>query len=228
MAQQSYPVYLIAGFLDSGKTSFINGILSDGFALEDRTLLLCCEEGEVEYDPKALKNVTVVTVDEPEALTPEFLTVQQRKCRATQILVEYNGMWQIEDFYVRAMPQNWVLYQIIVTADGPTFESYTKNMASLMLEKLRNADMIVINRCNEALRAALRQKNLRLVNRRADIYLENDDGTNEDYMDGTVSAFDLEQDEIRISDEDYGLWYVEIMDNPQMYAGKTVVFRAMM
>ena len=40
------PVYLIAGFLDAGKTSFINGILRDGFAAEDRTLLLCCEEGD--------------------------------------------------------------------------------------------------------------------------------------------------------------------------------------
>ena len=40
------PVYMIAGFLDSGKTNFINGILADGFAIEDRTLLLCCEEGE--------------------------------------------------------------------------------------------------------------------------------------------------------------------------------------
>ena len=45
------PVYLIAGFLDSGKTGFINGILRDGFAEEDRTLLICCEEGELEYDP---------------------------------------------------------------------------------------------------------------------------------------------------------------------------------
>ena len=48
------PVYLIAGFLDSGKTGFINGILRDGFAEEDRTLLICCEEGELEYDPRVL------------------------------------------------------------------------------------------------------------------------------------------------------------------------------
>ena len=112
--------------------------------------------------------------------------------------------------------------------EGPTFETYAKNMASLMMEKLRNADMICINRCTDQLCTALRQKNLRLVNRRADIYLEKEDGGSEDYMDGTVSAFDLSAPEIRISDEDYGLWYVEIMDNPQMYEGKTVVFRAMM
>ena len=62
------PVYLIAGFLDGGKTDFINGILEDGFARRDRTLLLCCEEGELEYDPKVLNNVTVVTIEDEEAL----------------------------------------------------------------------------------------------------------------------------------------------------------------
>ena len=229
MAQDKvYPVYLIAGFLDSGKTSFINGILSDGFSLEERTLLLCCEEGETDYDTKSLRNVTVVTVEDQEELTPAFLEAQRKKCRANQIIVEFNGMWQIQDFYVNSMPQNWALYQIIALADGPSFEMYTKNMASLMMEKLHNADMILINRCTPALCTALRQKNLRLVNRRADIFLELEDGSSQDYMDGTVSAFDLDQPVIRVSDEDYGLWYVEIMDNPQMYAGKTVVFRAIM
>ena len=228
MANTETPVYLIAGFLDSGKTSFINGILSDGFALEDRTLLLQCEEGEEEYDPKLLRNVTVLPVEDLEELTPEYLLAQQKKCRARQVIVEYNGMWQIQDFYVNSMPPGWVLYQIIATVDGPSFEMYTRNMASLMSEKLRNADMILINRCTDALCTSLRQKNLRLLNRRADIFLEREDGTGENYMDGTVSAFDLDQPVIRISDEDYGLWYVEIMDKPEMYAGKTVVYRAIM
>ena len=229
MAKENvFPVYLIAGFLDSGKTSFINGILSDGFAREDRTMLLCCEEGETAYDPAVLRNVTVVTAEDQEQLTPAFLEAERRKCGAVQIIVEYNGMWQIQDFYVNAMPQNWALYQIIAAVEGPTFETYAKNMASLMMEKLRNADMICINRCTDQLCTALRQRNLRLVNRRADIYLEKVGGESEDYMDGTVSAFDLSAPEIRVSDEDYGLWYVEIMDNPRMYEGKTVVFRAMM
>lgn len=46
------PVYLVAGFLDAGKTEFINGVLQDGFARQERTLLICCEEGELEYDPE--------------------------------------------------------------------------------------------------------------------------------------------------------------------------------
>ena len=229
MAQDNVtPVYLIAGFLDSGKTSFINGILSDGFALEDPTLLLSCEEGEVDYNPKLLRNVTVLSVDSLEELTPAFLLSQQKKCRAKQVIVEFNGMWQIQDFYVNSMPQSWALYQIIALCEGSTFEMYAKNMASLMMEKLRNADMILINRCTDGLCKSLRQKNLRLVNRRAEIYLEKEDGSSEDYMDGTVSAFDLDKPVIQVSDADNGLWYVEIMDNPQMYAGKTVEFRAIM
>ena len=87
------PVYLVAGFLDSGKTSFINGILEDGFAREDRTLLICCEEGDEEYEKKALDNVTVVTVDDEEELTLAFCKELEKKHRPKQVLIEYNGIF---------------------------------------------------------------------------------------------------------------------------------------
>ena len=45
------PVYLFTGFLESGKTSFIDETLADKrFNNGQRTLLLVCEEGEAEYD----------------------------------------------------------------------------------------------------------------------------------------------------------------------------------
>ena len=87
------PVYLITGFLDAGKTDFINGILKDGFASEDRTLLLCCEEGETEYDPKVLFNVFTYTVDDPAQLTPEFFKKLEKQYRPKQVIIEFNGMW---------------------------------------------------------------------------------------------------------------------------------------
>ena len=38
------PIYLITGFLESGKTHFIKELLTDdGFSAGERTLLLCCE-----------------------------------------------------------------------------------------------------------------------------------------------------------------------------------------
>lgn len=41
------PVYLFTGFLDSGKTSFIQDTISDpDFLADEKTLLIACEEGE--------------------------------------------------------------------------------------------------------------------------------------------------------------------------------------
>jgi len=216
------PVYLFAGFLDGGKTTFINGILQDGFALRDRTLLLRCEEGEVEYDPKVLKNVTVVDVEEEGDLTPAHLKQLEKKHRPKQILIEFNGMWSLGRLYQEALPDNWVLYQVMTMVEAGTFDTYAKNLGQIMMEKLINADMIVFNRCDEALRASLRQRNLKMVNRRASIYLENTDGTSEDYTDDTVCPFDLDQDIIEIPDGDFGIWYVDAMEHPERYNGKAI------
>ncbi|MDY3281483.1 TIGR03943 family putative permease subunit [Dysosmobacter sp.] len=222
------PVYLVTGFLDAGKTDFINGILEDGFAKKEKTLLLCCEEGENEYNEAALRNVTVVTVEEQEELTCSFLKECEKKYRPKQVLIEYNGMWPLEPLYRDILPANWVLYQIMSFVDARTFEVYAKNMGQLMMEKVTNADMLVFNRCNEELRSALRGRNLRMVNRRADIYLENEDGTSEDYLTGDECPFDLEQDIIDIPDDDFGVWYVDVMDHPERYAGKTVHLKLVM
>ena len=222
------PVYLIAGFLDAGKTNFINGILQDGFAREDRTLLLCCEEGEEEYDPKALDNVFTYKIDDPEDMTPEFFKKLEKQYKPKQVIIEYNGMWQIEPLYRTGLPANWVLYQIMTLVDANTFEPYVKNMGQLMMEKVTNADMLIFNRCNEELRASLRSRNLRMVNRRADIYLENEDGTSEEYVTEDMAPFDLSSGHLDVADDDYGIWYVDMMDNPGRYDGLTVKFKALM
>ena len=216
------PVYLFAGFLDGGKTTFINGILRDGFAREDRTLLLCCEEGAEEYDPEVLRNVAVVTVEDEAGLTRKFLKECEKKHRPRQVLIEFNGMWSLGRFYQDALPGNWVLYQIMTMVEAATFDVYAKNLGQLMMEKLTNADMIVFNRCDEELRSALRARNLKMVNRRASIYLENTDGTSEDYADDTVCPFDLNQDVIDIPDDDFGVWYVDVMEHPERYEGKAI------
>ncbi len=219
------PVYMIVGFLDAGKTDFINGILEEGFAQGERTVLISCEEGEIEYNEKALEGVNVVQVEEYEQLTAKFLRELEKKYKPTQILMEYNGMWGMEELCTYRFPGNWTLYQIMCIVDATTFELYTKNMGKLMLEKLRNADMIAFNRCTDELKVSLRKRNLRMLNRRADIFLEDTAGNAEDYRDGTVSAFDLSQELIDITDEDYGIFFTEVMDDLPMYEGKKVRFR---
>ena len=222
------PVYLIAGFLDAGKTEFINGILRDGFAAEDRTLLLCCEEGENGYDPKVLGNVFTYTVEDEDQLTPDFLKKLEKQYRPKQVIVEYNGMWSMEKLYREGLPANWILYQIMCLVDATTFEMYLKNMGQLMMEKITNADMLVFNRCTEELKASLRARNLRMVNRRADIYLEDNDGNSEDYLTGNECPFDMTPELIDIPDDDYGVWYVDAMDHPDRWDGKKVHMKLIM
>lgn len=222
------PVYLVAGFLDSGKTNFINGVLEDGFARQDRTLLICCEEGEEEYNRRALDNVTVVAIEDEKDLTCSCLKEMEKMYRPKQVLIEYNGMWQMERLYREVLPANWVLYQIMTFVEASTFEPYARNMGQLMMEKITNADLLVFNRATPELREALRKRNLRMVNRRADIYFENVDGSSEDYLTGDECPFDLNQDVIDIPDEDYGVWFVDVMDHPERYAGKLVHMKLVM
>ena len=222
------PVYLVAGFLDGGKTNFINGILEDGFARQDRTLLICCEEGEEEYNPKALDNVTVVTVEDEEDLKCSQLKAWEKQYKPKQVLIEYNGMWQMERLYRDVLPANWVLYQIMTFVQASTFELYAKNMGQLMMEKITNADLLVFNRCTEELKATLRSRNLRMVNRRADIYLEDNAGNSEDYNNDDTCPFDLDQELIDIPDDDFGVWYVDVMDHPDRWASKMVHMKLIM
>lgn len=221
------PVYAVCGFLDGGKTNFINGILEDGFAARDRTLLLCCEEGEEEYDERFLKNVNVVVQDEEEGFTPEALEAIQKRYKPKQVLIEYNGMWPFESLF-QNLPKNWVLYQIMSFVDAGTFDNYSKNMGQIMMEKITAADMIVFNRCTEELRDSLRKRNLRMVNRRADMFLEYKDGSSEDYLTGEESPFDLSEPVFRLPDDDFGVWYVDAMDHPDRYDGHEMELTVLM
>lgn len=221
------PVYLIAGFLDAGKTDFINSTLEDGFAREDKTLLVCCEEGELEYEKNALDNVTVVTVEDEEELSKDLMKAWEKQYRPKQVMVEYNGMWSLEKFW-RSLPDNWVLYQIMTIVKADTFDVYAKNMGQMMMEKITNADLIIFNRCTPELRDSLRKRNLRMVNRRAEIYLENTDGTSDNYLTGEESPFDLTPEVVEIPDDDFGVWYVDVMDHPERYAGKKLHMKLVM
>ena len=116
------PVYLIIGFLDSGKTQFINGILEEGFSRDERTLLLSCEEGELDYEKSALDNVTVIQAENMDALTPDYLKSLEKKHRPTQILVEFNGMWDLQEFCTARVPRHWIIYQMMCTVEAPTFD----------------------------------------------------------------------------------------------------------
>ena len=171
------PVYLIAGFLDGGKTEFYQRHFRGRLCPRGQDPADLLRRGRAgEYEQKALDNVTVVTVDEEDgadllACCKELGKEVQTPSRC---IIEYNGMWSDG----AAVPggaarQLGALSGDDVRADANTFEMYAKNMGQIMMEKITNADLLVFNRCDgRARRALCAKRNLRMVNRRADIYLE--------------------------------------------------------
>ena len=142
------PVYLFAGFLESGKTKFIQETLEEKkFHNKERTLVVVCEEGVEEYDSSKIpcKDVFFEVIEEKEELTEERLAAAAKKARATRVLVEYNGMWQLQELY-DAMPEEWLIYQQMSFFDAATFENYNANIRSLVVDKITDADMVVFNR----------------------------------------------------------------------------------
>ena len=227
MAKQQIPVYMICGFLESGKTNFIAPMLAgEDFTADERTLLLVTEEGEEEYDEQALMHydVRMQVFDEQEDFTKEACTKLDNKYHPTQVVIEYNGMWNLPDIQ-NVLPEHWVLYQIVTTVDSTTFDMYSKNMSSLMMQHISNADMVIFNRCTDATDKAYLHRAVRMVNRRAQMAFERTDGSvdPDDVVDEL--PFDTDAPVIDIADEDFGLWYLDAMDNLDKYMGKTVRFK---
>lgn len=222
------PVFLFTGFLDSGKSTFIYDTLRDEeFATGEKTLLILCEEGEVEYDEEVLHklNTFIVRVEKEEDFTGEFLKKCHSEYRPQRVLVEFNGMWQLKKLMNVEMPRKWVMAQIMCTIDSTTFNMYINNMKSLVMDQVSFADLIIINRCTEATDQTMFRRNIKAVNRGAQIVYETVDGhvltPQEEQL-----PFDLSKSEIEIHDDDFGIWYLDAMDHPEKYQGKTIRFKA--
>ena len=220
------PVYVFTGFLDSGKTKFIQETLEDPrFNAGERTLLLVCEEGEEEYDFSTYphQNVFLEVVDQ-QTVTAKQLKELTKKHRIQRVVAELNGMCLVGDLYSR-FPEEWVIAQEVMFADATTFMTYNANMRNLVMDKLVGGQMVVFNRLAPGQDTMPFHKLVRAANRRMDILYDYTDGTTafDDIEDPL--PFDINAPVIMINDEDYALWYRDITEETQKYHGKTVSFK---
>ena len=224
---QQIPVYSFTGFLDSGKTKFIQETLEDErFNAGEKTLLLLFEEGEEEYDLSTYpyKNVYIEVLDQQTVTTKQLVSLQ-KKYKAERVVAELNGMQQVGDLYMR-FPENWVVAQEVMFADSTTIMQYNANMRNLVMDKLVGAQMVVFNRLEKDADIMPFHKLARAASRRIDILYDYTDGTTQfDDIEDPL-PFDINAPVIQIMDEDYALWYRDCTEEPQKYDGKTVCFKA--
>ena len=221
------PIYLITGFLESGKTTFLRFTLDqDYFQIDGKTLLILMEEGEEEYDTKALaKNNTVVEVIEKEEdLTTERLEAMEIIHQPDRVIIEYNGMWLVSRFYDMKLPFGWGVEQQITCVDGSTFQVYMANMKSIFMDMVKYTDMVVFNRCKREDPLANYRRSIKVSNQSAEVIFEDEEGESDDIF-GDQMPFDVNAPVIEIPPEDYGIWFVDAMDHPDTYVGKIVRFK---
>lgn len=224
------PVYLFTGFLESGKTTFIeNTLIGQDFNEGDRALLLVCEEGIEEYDVPALAahNIMVETIEEPEELTTEHLLKLQTQYKPKLVLIEYNGTWKLQQLFDLSVPKGWTVVQIVANVDASTFESYLNNMRAMMMEQVSMANLVLFNRCTEETKRGEYRRIIKANNRMATIVFEKEDGSTEFENPDDDLPFDVNADTIEIEDDDFGIFYIDASDNPDKYVGKTVRFKGM-
>ena len=220
------PVYLFNGFLECGKTKFIQETLQDErFGRKDKTLLLVCEEGELDYSPDlfAIDKYRVEILQE-DTFNLQKLTQLDKEFKPDCVMLEYNGMWDNAKLFDN-LPERWAVAQVMTFFDSNTFEIFNQNMRQQTFEKISIADLVVFNRFDFSKHDKMVfHKAVRTITRRCDILYESEKG--EVYRDDIVDPlpYDINKDVIEIEDKDFAYFYRDICEETDKYNGKTVTF----
>ena len=208
------PVYLFTGFLEGGKTHIIQESMSDErFNTGEKTLIIMCEEGIEELDVSLFsgRNVYLASIEDEDELSEERLIECMGGHKIDRVIIEYNGMWMLKSLY-EALPRDWFIFQNMMFADAKTFLSYNANMRQLMVDKLMDCEMIVLNRTPLDVDKEEIHKIVRGISRRATITYDYPDGHVEyDDIEDPL-PFDIEANPIVIEDDDYAVWYRDLSE----------------
>ena len=211
------PIYMVTGFLDSGKTTAIKRTLSDPrFTEGESTLIISFEEGDEEYDKKFLKytNSAVEYIDYKD-LTREKMQQLEDEYDPSRIIIEFNGMQNDEEFFRNGFIPEWEMAQTLTTIDGSSFRLMVANLRQFMFYHIKYAEVVIINRFSSEDLVYLRN-NIKGMNQRVEIIFEDENGNVTNKI--NQSLFDTSKP-LDISDIDYGLWYMDAVDNPDKYEG---------
>ncbi len=226
---QEIPVYLFTGFMDSGKTTLIRETLfENNFGDGYKTLIIVCEDGDIEYDKEKLKSIhaEVLMLENQTDFNEENLKEINLQYQPEQIFIEYNGTWEMATLLETKLPKGWVIVQSLATVDATTFEMYLNNMRSMIMEQLFRADVVIFNRSDDDTPKGKFRRIVKAQNRPAQIVYERKDGSVDENWEEEL-PFDIEQDVIELSDADYGIWYMDATDDAKKYEGKKIKFLAL-
>jgi len=219
------PVFLLNGFLESGKTTLIKEIVENNEQYHNNsTVIIACEDGEVEYDDEWCEKyqVHVEKIEKQEDLTPSYLEKLDEVYMPDRLVIEYNSFfdWDAQEF-----PEYMVIYQQITLIDTPTFNVMFNNMKKLFQSMVQNSSLVIFNRCDGMKDLGLYRRWIRGLTQQAQIAFEDKNGNLTTMLDEDL-PYDLSKDVICFEEDVYPTWYVDVFDNYEKYFNKTFKFKA--
>lgn len=221
---KTFPVVLINGILESGKTKFIIDSLKNGdFGNIGRVLILATEEGEVEYDERELAKCNAVchVFENAEEFTVQNINELIKENKPHAVFVEMNAMW---DWSSIKMPPYMLVEQTFTIIDGTTFKYYFNNMRQRFTDMVKASDIVIMNRCLPNSEYCGFKRSLRLINKDAVVLMldENDQSISfEDELPYKLG------DEMLVKPDDFGVFYIDTFESRARYEGKIVEFDCM-
>lgn len=220
-------IYLFTGFLDSGKSTFINDTITQtDFCENEKSLLIVSEQGEVEYNQEEIESFQcdIVYVQSEDEWTYEFFEALEAKYHPSQVLVELNGMFNVNRFIACSKPDEWEVVQVLTTINAQTFGLYIQNMRSLLFQHVVHSDLLIFNRVDDTTKKSFLRNNIKAINSTCQIIYEKEDGTVNTLTDDEL-PFDISSDELEILDHDFGIFCMDALDHPEKYEDKTVTLK---
>lgn len=218
------PVFLLNGFLESGKTTLIKEIVENNETYHNNsTVIIACEDGEVEYDDEWCNKyqIHVEHISKQSDFTPEYLERIDEIFMPDRFVIEYNGFfdWDMQEF-----PEYMVIYQQITLIDATTFNVMFNNMKKNFNTLIKDSSLVIFNRCDGIKDLALYRRWIRAINQNAQIAFETANGSLTSMLDEDL-PYDLAKDVIMFEPDVYATWYVDVFDNYSKYFNKTIKFK---
>ena len=226
---EQLPVFVINGFLEAGKTQFMKFTMQqEYFKTEGNTLLIVCEEGDEEYDEKLLSSThtTIKYIEDIKDFTIQNMERFTKEVNPERILIEWNGLWDQDKLEI---PDIWFINQMITIYDTSTLDLYIKNkdLKAYMGKMLINSELVICNRADNIDEDILSTYHLQIkaMAPNAEIIFEGEEG--EITGDFSINLpYNLDDKKLIIKPEDYGVFYIDIMDRTEKYDTKEVEFTA--
>ena len=212
--------YLVWGFYDAGKSTYIKDCLkNDYFYKRGKTLLVLLEDGEEEFDDEFLQSRNTVSVIYPgQGSVKDFLLDRIDMHQPDRIYIECNTMME---GLQESLPDCLKVVFSITIMDGSTLGLYYRNMRQLLVNMITASNQVIFNRCPKREMLDPYANIFRVMNKQA-VYLWEGPGGYHEKAFGVMVPYDRESMQLDLKEEDFVPFYLDSLEKPEVYAGKEI------